>query len=299
MVLDHHSTGGQRDRILYHYLKGLLFCYRCKQAGRVSRMIYTEANGRGGVRYGYFKCRSKQDGLCDLPHLPVDVVEWHVADRYAVLGLPARFRKTVREAIEAAMTDEQSNTRDAHHAYRKQLDKLSREEDRLLDLAVDGLVPRDKIRARLSQIQVQRTKAEAGLSLTSEKLAVGARLLQQYLDLMEDPAGLYGEATDSIRRDLNEASFERLWLDEDGVQDDEKTPAVQELHDAARTFAGHPGAVSGRADTLTSLSATKRTQAAANGTRETQEVLLADALGAGSNRTSLVPPTGFEPALPP
>lgn len=34
-----------------------------------SRLIYTGATGKTGQRYDYFLCRTRQDGLCDLPHL--------------------------------------------------------------------------------------------------------------------------------------------------------------------------------------------------------------------------------------
>lgn len=32
-VLERRSARGQRDRVHFHYLKGLLFCDRCKKAG--------------------------------------------------------------------------------------------------------------------------------------------------------------------------------------------------------------------------------------------------------------------------
>src|SRR5579859_6843774 len=40
-VLAARSQGGSRDRILQHYLKGMLFCQRCHRAGRTARLIYT------------------------------------------------------------------------------------------------------------------------------------------------------------------------------------------------------------------------------------------------------------------
>ncbi len=52
-VLAARSSGGSRDRILQHYLKGMLFCERCHRAGRIARLIYTEARGRTGQ---YYRC---------------------------------------------------------------------------------------------------------------------------------------------------------------------------------------------------------------------------------------------------
>ena len=83
-VLAARSARGNRERVLYHYLKGMLFCDRCRTAA-TSRLMYTEARGRNGQYYGYFLCRARQDGDCDLPHLPA----WQVEDAI-VIHLPER-----------------------------------------------------------------------------------------------------------------------------------------------------------------------------------------------------------------
>lgn len=87
-VLNLRSARGQRDRVLSHYLKGALYCDRCHTAGRTSRLIYTEATGRNGQRYGYYLCRSRQEGTCDLPHLAVARVEDAIAARTPCCACP-------------------------------------------------------------------------------------------------------------------------------------------------------------------------------------------------------------------
>jgi len=56
-ILDARQQRGSRNRVHHHYLKGMLACERCRKAGRLSRLIYTEAQGRNGSHYQYFKCR--------------------------------------------------------------------------------------------------------------------------------------------------------------------------------------------------------------------------------------------------
>ncbi len=207
-VLDDRSARGQRDRVLYHYLKGLLYCERCRASGRTSRLVYTEARGNGGT-YAYYLCLARQRGECDLPHLPVLDVEWYILDHYAKLGLPPKFLNYIREAIDLAMADAQAHVRGMYTTYRKKLDKLAQQEERLLDLASDGELAPDKIRARLRKIQVERTRAQQGLDDTGEQLELGARKLQQYLNLLDDPQALYMRSPDEGRRDLNTASFQQ------------------------------------------------------------------------------------------
>jgi site-specific DNA recombinase len=98
VVLQARSASGSRDRVLKHYLKGMLFCDRCygRPEPRLSRLIYTEARGSNGQLYGYFLCRSRQDGLCDLPHLPAHLVEEAISNNYALLRVPGDFAHAVR-----------------------------------------------------------------------------------------------------------------------------------------------------------------------------------------------------------
>lgn len=297
-VMDNRSTNGQRDRVHYHYLKGLLFCDRCRRNGRTCRLIFTEASGRGGT-YAYYLCRGRQDGLCDLPYLPVTKVEWAVADHYATLGLPKEFLGTIRDAVRATMQEEQASIRELHTSYRKQLTKLDKQEERLLDLATTDEMPRDKIHARLRKLQLERSKATTGLAETGDTLATGARLLEQYIELLDEPAALYAHTSDVARRDLNTASFESLWLDDDGVQHDQKVPAIQELHDAARAYRALD------AETVTEpnglIDAKRKGSvgfAAEDPALETEDYLLADLFREGSSRYSLVREGGFEPPRP-
>ena len=180
-VLDMRSARGQRDRVLFHYLKGLLFCDRCRKAHRTSRLIYTEARGRAGRLHPYFLCRGRQDGLCDLPYLPVALVEEKVAEFHYWMKLEDHFRQETTHLIEETIADEQRIVRDLHNQFQKHLRELDVREERLIDLATDAALPRNKIRARLSKIKVERARAEEGLKETAAQLRVGAEALTTYM----------------------------------------------------------------------------------------------------------------------
>lgn len=172
-VLNARSARGQRDRVLSHYLKGALYCERCHTSGRTSRLIYTEVNGNGG-RYGYYFCRSRQEGLCDLPHLPVTQVEEAIAARYTLLQVPEDFAVSVRAELEATMEDQQRLTRELHITLTTQLTKLEAREERLIDLAADGALTRAKIQQRSNAIQLERPASKTS-SLTPANNWLSAR----------------------------------------------------------------------------------------------------------------------------
>jgi site-specific DNA recombinase len=193
-VLAARSGRGSRDRVLYHYLKGMLFCDRCDRAGRTARLIYTEAKGRNGQYYGYFLCRARQEGGCDLPHLPAWQVEDAIARNYRNLQVPADFAGAVREQVEATIAEQQTVTRELHHKLTEQLRRLELREQRLIDLAADGMLDRTKILERSNAIQLERRRIEASLTDTSAELRLGAERLAQCLALVADPAKLYANA---------------------------------------------------------------------------------------------------------
>lgn len=296
-VLAFRSKSGQRDRVLQHYLKGILFCDRCERNERTSRLIYTEATNRWGNRYGYFLCRGRQDGVCDLPYLPVDRVEQAIVDHYATLNLPRTFADDVRRLLEDALAGEQRSVAELHAAVSRKLKELDAKEDRLLDLLADDQLPQAKVREKLRRIQTERVSTEARLANTGAVLAVGAKVLLGALDLMSDPEATYTDGTNEIRRHLNETFYQRIFLDDQGVQASDLNPPFDEFQAAL--------AMTGKTSTSTYVTAPSTKQGPHAGALNRASDLhsssglalaLTDILsGAGSSKTSLVELRGFEP----
>ncbi|WP_344062202.1 hypothetical protein [Nostocoides vanveenii] len=273
--------------------KGMLFCDRCHQVGRTSRMIYTQVKGRRGDMFEYYFCRARQDKLCDLPFLPVHVVEQAVIDLYPHLALGEDFSSAVRTEIDTTLSEEQSAVRELHENYRSQLQRLGVQEDRLLDLAADGAMPKERIKERLRRIQAERESAETGLTETGEKLLVGAETLRMLVDLLEDPAALYEGIKGSARRKLNDALLERIYLNEDGVGTYITTPPVVELQDGAEAWRSSLEAAFS-SDTRYERAQPSPLRFVTEPSRNDKTVLLADRWINGSNKTVLV---GLMPRL--
>ncbi|MBB5153666.1 recombinase family protein [Saccharopolyspora phatthalungensis] len=73
--LNSRTAAKERRRVHHHYLKGSVFCGRCRRAGITQRMIIQRTVNRHGTEYLYFFCRNKRDGTCQAPHVHVDLVE--------------------------------------------------------------------------------------------------------------------------------------------------------------------------------------------------------------------------------
>ncbi len=300
-VLAARSKGGSRDRILQHYLKGMLYCERCHQAGRTSRLIYTEARGRTGQYYGYFLCRARQEASCDLPHLPAWQVEEAAERHYTSLSIPIDFADAVRAQLDAAMADQQKLTQELHDQLTKQLDKLEAREQRLIDLAADGLLNRSKILERSNAIQTERVRIQAALVDTSAELAVGAERLRQCLSLASDPVRLYTTAPDETRRQLNATFYIRFYLDDEplSVVQDELKPPFDEIQEAATSYQRYKELSIGRRARTgkpTAEQTNRRPNLTVGAPEEDRVPVLADVFSVnGSSKRVVVEHRGVEP----
>jgi len=175
--------------------------------------------GRGG-KYWYFMCRGRQDHACDAPYIRTEDAEAAVIRHYATLRLPDGFAAGVRQVLEATLADEESSARLVHAHLTKTLRDLDVKEKNLLDLVETGGTIAAKVRDRLALIGEERARLQAELAAQTPELEVGAALIRAALDLLDDPQELYRQTTDSVRRQLNQVFFGKLYLEMDEVTDD-------------------------------------------------------------------------------
>lgn len=81
-------------------------------------------------------------------------------------------------------------------------------------MAMDGELPRDKVRERSNTIKMERLRIQNSLIDTTAELEVGAERLRDCLRLLQDPVSLYEQAPDGGRRQINEAFYECFYLDD-------------------------------------------------------------------------------------
>ncbi|BCT76452.1 recombinase [Sinomonas cyclohexanicum] len=287
-VADLRSRRGQRDRVHHHYLKGQLYCQRCHENGQLSRLVFTEAIGSGGT-YQYFVCLQRKHGACDLPYLAADRVEDALVDHYKALRLPTNFLNDLRDRVDEALANEQGSIKEVHARINRQLKELETQEERLIDLAADGLLPQHKIRAKLHEIQFQKTKARDSLATTSAELTVGGHVFRTALDLIKDPSGIYERLTDRVRRLMNEALFERIYVNERPTVSTRMASPFADIY-AAKAVWEAPGAPRGGEAT------TGQTERRPRDAGAPESVSLFGVYSTnGSNKTPMVEVRGFEP----
>lgn len=98
-----------------------------------------------------------------------------------------------------------------------------------LDLAEAGELPAGKVRERLNRIRRDREAAQRELTPIGNRLQVGVQLYEAALALLDDPQEMYRQAGDQERKLLNQAFFEKLYIDDGEVTADLLAEPFREL----------------------------------------------------------------------
>lgn len=245
-VIESRGVAAERRRVHHHFLKGSVYCGRCRDAGVTSRLIVQHVVNRRGYEYTYFFCINKQGRGCATPHVNVIRVEDAVEDHYATIRFTPEFIADVRAQIANTIADDESATRLLKKHLSTQLLSLDAQEANLIDLAADASIPQAKIKQRLRAIEQERRHLSERLAAVSDEIADGLRLLEACLTLLADPQELYRRCDDEQRRLLNQALFHRLYVDHDRITDHELREPFDRVHAAHSEHSARGGPVTAR-----------------------------------------------------
>ena len=238
-VLDVRQQRNQRDCRHSHFLRGLMQCGRCYEAGRNSQLIYSRPVNRAGRVYEYYTCTNRAG--CGLPHLPVVEIEDALAREVAALRIPVEEVAALRQRVVDSLEHQQAAEQETRRRLKKELGRLDVKEERLLDLAADGGLVGKKLRKRLRDLQTRRAVLRQQLECTDEQLRREADTVLAYLDLLADPGRFYELASPVVKRKLLTAFYAQIWLDDDQHTLQpvaEPREIVTRLHQAARHAVG-------------------------------------------------------------
>ena len=210
-ILDQRNRQGDRDIVHFHYLKGVIYCGECYDAGRTSRLLYSQSSGNGGT-YEYFICTAKQRRLCSTPAIRVEEMEAHVSATVNAEAMSAEKLDSIRQQIRDAIDGLLAADREAKAQLRRQLLKLEAQEERLIELAANSSMPIKKVQAKLEQTTLQKEAVTEKLNFTEERLNYGAEMALSFIELLRRPGEIYRAAEHPVRRDILGALFRKLLI---------------------------------------------------------------------------------------
>src|SRR3954453_3817292 len=158
---------------------------------------------------------------------------------------------------------------EAEHESARQRRRLAQLEDqrtKLLHAYYDGAVPLELLRQEQDRLTGELGHAEAQLALAEQSFADIQSTVNKGLDLLADCESAYAKAPPQLRRQWNQALFERFVVRDEEVEEAQFTQPFRTLADPRLPR---------------QLARSKRSAALS---------------GDGSNKSPLVGATGFEPA---
>jgi site-specific DNA recombinase len=285
-VIASHRHSGERDRKHQHYLKGTIRCGTCG-----CRLVYSRNKGNGGT-YEYFVCPRNQRGECPQGYQPTDLVESAIEEHYATVLFSEAEREEIRKAITDDLGERVAIAQREIENAQGVLQRLKEEERKLLHMHYEDRITGELFDDEQTRIRSRRQDAEAIIARLSVSYQDVTATLELALEILgEDLHDLYRRGDDTIRRLINQAIFNALFVcDETITQDDLAEPfaALRAFHNAIR---GIPSPTPAKA--LPTGIAAHAAPEDAEGPAPLGE---RDLFGLGSISNVMVGPAGLEPA---
>ncbi|GAA2462248.1 hypothetical protein GCM10009857_29460 [Agromyces soli] len=229
-ILNSRNRDGDRDMKHFHYLRGHLVCGACHAAGRLSRLVYSQNTGNGGT-YEYYTCAARNRVGCPTTGFRIEDIEDEIAKKLKLIRIDAEAIATLRQLLTTTLQSMIDADADAKSALQRELDDLEAQEERLVELAADGTIATPKLRERLEQVALRKGVIAEKLEQSAERMSYGAETALAYLELLRDPAELFRNAKDDIRRELLAVFYTRtrVYRAPEGVMLDVELTEVNEV----------------------------------------------------------------------
>ncbi len=197
-----------------HYLKGSLFCGRCQEP----LGIHVSTNHQG-IKYAYLEClgrRVRKNG-CTQRAILVEIAEREVERYWSHVTLTpqqvAGIRVRVRRHIGLMLSSREQHLRKAE----KRVAELNDQRQKLLQAHYAEAIALDLLKSEQSRIATELAAAQSVVAEHEEDISSINDKLDHLLAIVDDAHATYQKAPASARRQLNQAIFERLYIDDGTV----------------------------------------------------------------------------------
>ncbi|WP_460546023.1 recombinase family protein [Glycomyces halotolerans] len=202
---------GTRDRKWDHFLKGLLWCGRCRR-----RMIFECSRSHSGRLYFYYRCAGLQHRSCDLPRIPIAAVEDAAEAYFAALNIDPTERAAISQLVAGALADHRTAGATLRKRLESELTRLDRLEDQCLELLGSPGWPTEKLTERLQHLNVERDKVKQRLAAAQDRTSddqLFRKRIDKLLGLFAEPRELCKQLSEDLRKTFATVCFDKLAID--------------------------------------------------------------------------------------
>ncbi|MEA5366442.1 recombinase zinc beta ribbon domain-containing protein [Amycolatopsis sp., V23-08] len=211
-TLASHNHTGEKDRKHTHYLRGTIYCSECG-----GRLVYSQSRGRGGL-YEYYCCVKKKtkETNCTRPAVRVERIEEAIEAFYLRFRLNPALSAHIQQAIRGELAQQEREASDHLKRAHRQQEQAQDERQKLLRAHYAGAVPEDLLATEMQRLTRQLAEADREIRSAQSTTADIEQTLHEALAAADQCPAAYSSAPDKIRRQINQGSFEKLHIGEDG-----------------------------------------------------------------------------------
>lgn len=225
-LLAQKGRSGEKQRQHHHYLKGSLFCGTCG-----SRLVVSHAKNRHGTIYPYFICMGRQQKRTDCTQsaIRIEEAEALVEDHYRTIQPSQQLLDDLRDLILDELEKQRGDAETERDLQRRRIRNLTDERKKLLDAHYADAIPLDLLKTEQDRIASELTAAEERLAAVDIGFETVETNLARAIDFAADWNSAYLAAGPTLRRQLNQAIFKKLWIDDTGRVTSEFTEPFETL----------------------------------------------------------------------
>jgi site-specific DNA recombinase len=233
-ILTSRRIAGERSWRHTHYLKGMVFCERCK-----GRMGWGPSTSKSGT-YEYFFCLGHHTGRtdCDLPYIPSDDLEKKVEKLWCSIRFSEETIERTREFIYEELDTIEKQSAGLLTDQQRRLQRLERQKQKLIDAYLADAITVDDMKPRQAGLLAEMADAQRVIDTSQLSSAVTRERVDIVLELMHRAGDLYKICNPEQRKLLNQAMFEVIYVDlSDTAVTDRRATARGELSTPAMAVA--------------------------------------------------------------
>jgi hypothetical protein len=214
-VLGHRSPSKLGGRF-WELSGALMRCGVCKRAMEPVDRYYRTKSGKKGV-ICYYRCREANRRKETCPNnKSIRSDKAHPAVWDLVSGLlsdPERLRKGLDAMIEEQRGSLRGDPEGEARTWLERLAALDRKRSGYLDLAAEGIMDRDELRAKLAELQEDRETAEREIAAIEGRREQLEQMERDRETVMEHYAGTVPEALDALSPEERHKIYKMLRLE--------------------------------------------------------------------------------------
>ena len=227
----------EKPRVYSHYLKGSVFCGQCGEP-----LTFAKSRNRQGNVYDYFIClgRNSLKNGCKFRAIHAGDLEQLVINHWSTVTMTStqvgKIRGLILEHMGVVLPSSEAN----RVLLEGELTSVDRDSKKVLDAYYADAIDVHELKSEQSRLAIRRGALEAESSKHKYDEAVITSALEKCLALLTNGQKHYVEADNLGRRELNQAMFDHLYVDDDEIVASDVNEAFRRLiaQDLARELEG-------------------------------------------------------------